>query len=252
MDTRPKSMRRRVINTCWLMRLPLVFAAWLKVFVRPEVFGRDEQTVPKEGAVLYAVNHPSTIFDIFAVFGALRRRRDVAFMAKADLFRAFLLGAFLSWLGHIPVERRTKEEREAGIESARARAASDLAVTYIRAGAAMVVYYEGRSDGGEQLLEPRGGVAYIAAKTGVPVVPVSLVATNLVKPAGSPLWKWSFGRRYVVVFGRPIRLTRSEESEEDFRRRITKEYVGVVTDNVQWGRQRLGMPPLESSNLWVG
>ena len=128
---RVKSQRRRVMKVCFVLRLMLTFAAITHIFARPTVIGRPDN-IPTEGQVIFFCNHRS-LFDVIAVFGALKTRRDIAFLATAGLF-VWPFGTILRWMGHIPVFRGTA----AAIE------ATDTGVIYLRVGAAVVIFIEGK------------------------------------------------------------------------------------------------------------
>lgn len=232
-EARPNSMRRRVMVACWIIRCFLTLAACLQIFVRARIIGREN--VPDYGPVIVTGNHP-TIFDPIAVFGALKKRRDVAFMTAAGFFKFWPFGVFLRWLGHIPVARGT----DAAIQ------ASETGIWMLGAGACVVVFYEGRTDGGRELLPPKKGVAYMVDKSGAPVVPFAVVGTERVKPPGTGFWRWNFMRRYCIIFGQPIQRPMRQPGQSDtvYRDVITQMYVDRVKDLVTRGRRELGMPPM--------
>jgi 1-acyl-sn-glycerol-3-phosphate acyltransferase len=215
-------MRRRVIFAARIVRYFLTFAASLQIFVRAEVIDRDN--VPPGGPVIIAANHRS-IFDPIALFGALKKRRNVAFMAAAGLFKVPVLGSILRWFGAIPVARGT----DAAIQ------ASDTGITLLRVGAAVAAFIEGRISKTGELLEPKKGVAYMAFATGAPVVPAAIVGTERVKRPGTPLWRWSFTKRYVIVFGPKIAVPELDHEPDASDRSaytalVMAEIAALVTD----------------------
>jgi 1-acyl-sn-glycerol-3-phosphate acyltransferase len=190
-DVRPKSLRKRVTRTIRVCRWILTALASVGLFVRPRVIGREN--IPKQGAVIFASNHRS-VFDPIALFGALKRRRDIAFMAKAELFKFWPARALLGWLGTIPVRRGTTAAVEA----------SEAGVAVLRAGGAVAAFIEGKVSTTGELLRAKSGVAYMALETGADVVPVAMVGTENVKRPSWPWWRWGFMKRYVIVIGKPI------------------------------------------------
>jgi 1-acyl-sn-glycerol-3-phosphate acyltransferase len=115
-------------------------------------------------------------------------------MAAAGLFNVPVLGSILRWFGAIPVARGT----EAAIQ------ASNTGITFLRLGAAVAAFIEGKISKTGELLEPKKGIAYMAFATGAPVVPTAIVGTERVKRPGAPLWRWGFTKRYVISFGPKI------------------------------------------------
>lgn len=177
---------------CFVLRLFLTFAAALKVFVRPTVIGRPEN-IPTEGPVIFAFNHQAPPFDIVAYFGALKTRKDLAFLATSGLF-IWPVGPILKWMGHIPVRRGTEAAKDA----------ADAGTTSLRAGAAIAISFEGGSSPADGLRYPKKGTARMAQETGAAVVPVIGVGLDRVKPRGTSVLHWRFGQRYVIMIGQPV------------------------------------------------
>ncbi|HEY3282948.1 MAG TPA: lysophospholipid acyltransferase family protein, partial [Armatimonadota bacterium] len=120
--------------------------------------------VPRSGGVLITPNHLSDC-DPFAVTVGLRRR--AWHMGKAELFEMPVVGAFCRFCQTFAVKRGQPD-----------REALRMAEALLRAGEAVLVFPEGRlSETG--LLQPMySGVALLALRTGVPVVPVGLTGTD--------------------------------------------------------------------------
>jgi 1-acyl-sn-glycerol-3-phosphate acyltransferase len=139
------------------------------------------------GAVLLAVNHTALV-DGPLLYGLLPR--PVAFLVKAEAFRG-PLGALLTHTGQIPVRRGTVE-----------RAPLLTALERLRAGGIVGVFPEGtRGDGA--VARVRHGVAYLAVRSGAPVVPVAVHGTRerrgtkILVPRRPPV---------LVAFGPPLHL----------------------------------------------
>jgi 1-acyl-sn-glycerol-3-phosphate acyltransferase len=143
--------------------------------------------VPDCGPVLLAVNHTALV-DGPMLYGLLPR--PVAFLVKAEVFRG-PLGTLLRHTGQIPVRRGV-------VEAAPLRAA--LAV--LRAGGIVGVFPEGTRGTGD-VQQVRHGIAYLAVRSGAPVVPVACHGTTarrgraLFRPRRPPI---------LVAFGEPLRL----------------------------------------------
>lgn len=201
----PYSMRRRVIWVNRLIRFVLIIAAKTRIFVRPTIIGRENLAV--DGGVVIAPNHQS-IYDAVSVFATIvGLRRDIAFLAMAELFRNRLIGRVLRWFGIIPVHRGTNA----------AVAASTDGVAVLEAGGTVVVFIEGEISLSGDLLPPKNGVAYMASAAGVPVVPVALIGTNRVKRPRTSWWRWGWRRRYTIVFGEPMQPPPSPSTSEQRR-----------------------------------
>jgi 1-acyl-sn-glycerol-3-phosphate acyltransferase len=131
--------------------------------------------VPPTGPVVLAANHHNSLVDALLLIAVVDR--PLATLANAPLFRHPLVGPFLRLLGALPVHRR----QEAGDDPVRNAALFSATAAALRAGAALLVFPEGRTQPEPALLPLRTGVARIvleaeAAGSGpVALVPVGLV-----------------------------------------------------------------------------
>ncbi|CCH78187.1 1-acylglycerol-3-phosphate O-acyltransferase [Nostocoides japonicum T1-X7] len=162
---------------------------------RPTITGLEN--VPESGGCLIASNHLSFI-DSFAI--PLTSPRKVSFLAKSDYFEKTnlpgrALAQMMSSLGAIPVDRRSPSAAQDSLESA-------LAV--VEAGGAFGIYPEGTRSRDGRLYRGRTGVAWLALKAQVPVVPVGLVGTDQIQPVGN---RFPRIRHVEVHFGAPIQPT---------------------------------------------
>lgn len=144
--------------------------------------------IPATGPVLLAGNHASFL-DGPLVAGSCPR--PVRYLIKAELFVGPLSPALLL-LGQIPVHRGRPD-----------RSALREAVTELERGGVVGMFPEG-SRGSGQLEQVQHGVAYLALRTGVPIVPVACVGTAHAMPYGArrPVWRAPVS----VSFGEAFRL----------------------------------------------
>jgi 1-acyl-sn-glycerol-3-phosphate acyltransferase len=124
----------------WLMRP----AAW---WGRLRVEGLD--AVPPDGPLLVVPNHDSQ-WDPILIGLAIKPRRRLRFLARADLWRIPGLGPILSGIGQIPIRRGAGDAGALG-----------RAVDALDEGEAICVFPEGRLSWGERL-RARSGVARLA------------------------------------------------------------------------------------------
>ncbi len=120
--------------------------------------------VPLEGALVVVANHGSHL-DPPLLGHALGR--PVAFMAKAELFRVPLLGPIIRACGAYPVARGASD-REA------IRTATDRLLQ----GWATGVFLDGTRQADGRVNEPQPGAALLAARAGVPLLPVAIVNSH--------------------------------------------------------------------------
>jgi len=160
----------------------------LRCVIRIHVDGLDN--VPREGALIVAANHISNI-DSPLVGGwlgpALDRRPR--FLAKEQLFKG-VVGWFLRSQGVIAV-------KAGGSDVAAYRMARGL----LEAGEVMVIFPEGTRAGNGRLGRPRPGVALLASRHAVPVLPVGVSGSDAFLRRGQRLP--SFGARVIVRIGTP-------------------------------------------------
>jgi 1-acyl-sn-glycerol-3-phosphate acyltransferase len=91
-----------------------------------------------------------------------------------------------------------------------AQAALDTAERILSEGKLLGMYPEGTRSPDGRLYKGKSGLARLALQTGVPVIPVAMVGTDVVNPPGSKMWH--FGR-VEVRFGKPMDFSRFDGME---------------------------------------
>ncbi len=151
---------------------------------------RGLRHVPAAGGVILAANHASFLDP--PMIGCAVPSRSVSFMAKAELFRVPVFGAFIRMLRAVPVVR-------GGLTRAQFRQFT----SQVRdAGAALTVFPEGTRSPTGALGEPHRGIGAICRHAGVPVIPVLVTGTFEAWPRSRRLPR-PFGR-IEVRFGAPV------------------------------------------------
>ena len=181
----------------WLFKY-VFMGPLLSLLGRPKVEGLDY--VPHSGAVILASNHLA-VADSFYLPLVVRRR--ITFLAKAEYFTGTgLKGWFSRWFytaaGQVPIDRTDADS---------AQSALNTAERILKQGKLLGMYPEGTRSPDGRLYKGKTGLARLALQTGVPVIPVAMIGTNLVNPPGSKMWR--FGR-VQVKFGKPMDFSRFE------------------------------------------
>ena len=163
---------------------------WLacKAWFRFRVVGK--QNLPAEEAYILAPVHRSYLDTPVGGMVTARRQR---FLGKESLWRNRAAGRFLTIVGGFPVERGTAD-----------RAALRACQEVLERGEPMVMFPEGTRQHGP-VVDPdlmHAGPAFVAARAGVPIVPLGIAGTDHAMPGGSMLIR---PVRVVMVVGEPIR-----------------------------------------------
>ena len=201
----------RRLGPRWLRRASL--AAWLlpltRLFAWVRVEGREHlQTL--DGPVIFAANHQSHL-DTPAVLAALpaRWRHHVAPAMAKEFFKAHFYPEQHTWrqrftnglnyyLAALFFNAFPLPQREAG-----ARQALRYIGELVSEGESILIFPEGgRTEAGE--IGPfRPGVALVASRLGIPVVPVRIEGLDRVLHAG---WHMARPGRVRIAFGAPLTL----------------------------------------------
>lgn len=145
------------------------------------------------------------------------------FLAKDGLFKIPFLGTHLKTAGHISVPR---EDPRAAI-----KAMTEAARNIREKGISMLIFPEGGRTLDGELRPFKEGVAYIAIKAGVPVIPIAILGTRAVVPVHSGIVR---AGDVTVRIGEPIgtanlTLRDREQVTEQVRKQIAAMLVGPAT-----------------------
>ena len=158
----------------WLFKY-IFMGPLLSLLGRPKVEGLEY--VPDSGAVILASNHLA-VADSFYLPLVVRRR--ITFLAKAEYFTGTgLKGWFNRWFytaaGQVPIDRTDADS---------AQAALDTAERILNEGKLLGMYPEGTRSPDGRLYKGKTGLARLALQTGVTVIPVAMIGTDVRQPAG--------------------------------------------------------------------
>ncbi len=188
-------------------RLRSIFRFLFVLLTRIEVVGLEK--VPLSGGYILATNHLSRL-DPLLLFMLIERNDLTALVA--DKYKKY---PFIPWLIN------TLKGIWINREEADFRALKD-ACRYLQQGGLLGIAPEGTRSPTKGLLPGKPGVAYLADKAGVPVIPVAISGTE-----GAIFKIFTLRRPKIrVVFGDPIRLPAVErERREEMLQRNTDEIL---------------------------
>lgn len=129
-----------------------------RVWWRLEISGSEH--LPKDGAFILAPVHRSNA-DSLVIAGLTRRR--LRYMGKHTLWKYKPIGRIFTALGGFPVKRGAAD-----------REALRKCTEVLAGGEPLVVFPEGTRQSGPVVQSLQEGAAYLAARSGVPIVPVGI------------------------------------------------------------------------------
>ena len=175
---RPEHIRRW--GPKWSRRVGqvLAFGIW-----NTKVIGAEN--LPAEGRVIVAANHTG-IIDGPLLHGALPRGSH--FIIKEEAFTG-IIGFLMRGAGQIPVDRNS------------GRAALVTALALLNEDRLVGVFPEGTRGRGD-VSDAKAGVAWLAVRSGAPVVPVAILGTR--KKGDKRSYIPGFRRRLYVWIGTPF------------------------------------------------
>ncbi|MCX4967925.1 1-acyl-sn-glycerol-3-phosphate acyltransferase [Streptomyces sp. NBC_00654] len=188
----------------------------LRLLFRPRIEGLEH--IPADGAAIVAGNHLS-FSDHFLMPAILRRR--ITFLAKAEYFtgpgvKGRLTAAFFRSAGQIPVDRSGKDAGQAAIREG---------LGVLGKGELLGIYPEGTRSHDGRLYKGKVGVAVMAIKAQVPVIPCAMVGTFEIQPPGQVVPRI---RRVTIRFGEPLDFSRYAGLED------RKAAIRAVTDEIMY------------------
>jgi 1-acyl-sn-glycerol-3-phosphate acyltransferase len=192
----------------WLCRGAV--AIFARTYLRLSVEGKER--LPRRGAYVVAPVHRSNIDT--PLVGCITTRR-LRFMGKDSLWAHRASARFLSALGGFPVRRGSAD-----------RDALRRCIEVIEGGEPLVLFPEGTRQSGPLVRELYEGAAYVALRTGVPIVPVGIGGSERAMPKGS---RGIRPAHVAIVVGEPIAAPTAGRGS----RRAVREVTGELHAKLQ-------------------
>lgn len=149
---------------------------------------RGAEHVPVTGGCIICSNHASFLDP--PIVGVGIRHRQVRFMARDTLYGNRFMNWLLKRIGVIPLDRTRGDI-----------AALRKAIQILKSGAVVGLFPEGTRSADGQLQEPKGGIGFLIAKAGVPVVPAYISGSFHAYPRGA---RFVRPTKVSIVYGPPI------------------------------------------------
>ncbi len=191
------------------------------------------QTDLPAGPVLYAANHPSTTDPIFM---HLISPQPISVMITSKVFSIPVLGAYMRKMQQIEVIPGQGEN------------VLDKACQTLEKGRSVMIFPEGLISPPGAFHAPRSGVARLALKTGVPVVPLGIflseknckrVPTTL---EGQPdIITWYLRGPYAVTIGKPLWFS-GDDNDQPLVKTIAENIMQQIRELAGESRQRVQGP----------
>jgi 1-acyl-sn-glycerol-3-phosphate acyltransferase len=216
-----------------------ICTVYARTIHRLRVLSDTRDPLPHEGAAILVANHRSG-FDPLAL--AVATRRKVRFLMAREYYGALGLGWVFRRFGCIPVNR---DGNDLG--------AMKAALKALRDGEIIGIFPQGGIREAGSSLEGKAGVALLALRSGVPVIPCYIEGSPNLESVALAILKPS---RTTLVYGPPVRFgSRARKPERDELERVT----GAIFDSISRQRERLdtlaeepeadGMPPTAAKAL---
>ena len=177
-------------------RSKIRFAWLIRALFRVKLIGAENE--PEDGTFLICANHISEADPL--ILGACLKHNP-RYMAKKELMKVPVIGKLITALGAYPIDRGGNDV-----------AAIRKTVDFLKNGESVIMFPQGTRCRGVDPAETkfRNGCALIAARAGVPVLPIYIGTKN---------FRVRLFRRVTVKVGKPIscdEITGAETGREDF------------------------------------
>ena len=169
--------------------------------------------IPSEGGVLICCNHISN-FDPISV--GIHVKRQVKFMAKAELFEVPVLGWLVRQLGAFPVKRQgvSKESIKTSLK-------------ILRDGEILGLFPEGTRNADEAEAAKRGAASF-ALRSDAAVVPAAIIGD------------YKLFRKTTIIYGAPIDLSAFKDNKsQEALDEVTAMIMGRIKEMRQTGKPTL-------------
>ncbi|EQF24876.1 1-acylglycerol-3-phosphate O-acyltransferases domain protein [Clostridioides difficile CD160] len=183
-----------------------IFKGFSKLFFKYEVIGAEN--IPDRGNIVVASNHKSNLDPVF--LAAAIENREIAAIAKKELFKIKPLGFILKKLHVMPINREKPDV-----------STIKTILRSIRDGYILGIFPEGTRIKGDSFGKAKAGLSVFTIKSKSKVVPVSIIS------------KYKLFSKVIVYIGEPISFEEhfKEKLSNDDHERISQEILEVIKQN---------------------
>jgi 1-acyl-sn-glycerol-3-phosphate acyltransferase len=185
---------------CWII---------FKLIFRLKVTG--QKNIPQDGPFIIVANHSSLLDPVIL---GISIRPKVIFVAAAYLFKVGWLGYMLRKFNSIPVQRENDIK------------AIKQSLKILKRGGVLGIFPEGGIDRQKNHLPVRAGAAYLAAKIGVPIVPIKIKGADKVLPRGAKFIRSL--NKIEVEIKKPIFCSRQTNKDKEIIRNTIEAYIKEI------------------------
>ncbi|HMT08464.1 MAG TPA: lysophospholipid acyltransferase family protein [Pyrinomonadaceae bacterium] len=187
----PYFVYRLLTGVAWTISKVL----WLVRFEGVENIPRAET-----GGLLIAANHQTYVDPVWI---SIPLRRKMQYLSYDKAFEWRFIGSFMRFIGAFPVKHPIDTSTSFMKKALRS----------LRDGAGLIIFPEGAREFADgKMFEFKNGIVHIAERSGVPILPVTIIGGNRIWPQ---LQKYpGLFRRVTIRFHPPIAIEKGEDVDE--------------------------------------
>ena len=192
--------------------IPPIYRLWVR-----KIEGVDN--IPKDKAFILAGNHTS-YFDVLLLPSIILPKLSIKMHALVNSYywKPLFSGFFLTKWECIPVyidkEKNAKGKNKKALEKA---------LEYLKNNEIMMIFPEGKRSPDGKLQKAYNGIARLALKAKVPVLPCGIIGSNKVMPKGAAFPRFV---RCEVNIGNPMHF------EKYYNKKLTKKMLDDITRSI--------------------
>lgn len=183
------------------------------------------EKIPTATPIIFAPNHQNALMDALAVDFA--SRKEIAFMARADIFKKPAMARILNMLRILPIYRI----RDGFGELGRNQEVFDYTVQVLKSNIPLCILPEGNHDGQKRLRPLKKGIFRISFQAeesvdfnlNLHIVPVGLDYSDY----------FNAGADLIVVFGTPIRIADYRKEYLENEPKAINTLVNTLSENMK-------------------